>query len=513
MRKIAVISFVVLLCICIIVSLTSCLPNIGGDEGTHDIGANLSVARDRLKISDHASTPELKYACSDGETAVYVFYLGQVYNVPISYGAAHYYDGSSDIEITYTNTFLTEDSVTSTKSNCITNTVSYTSEDNIIKEDSGGGGAEINILDVLTISGSYNVKTTRENKSSVGSGQSYSYSDIYELSRSYTSSHSETIKYVLGEKNEPNYYYRLTLFAQCDVYAFAAYDSENDTVAVSFDLSANQSSLYYAIDKSDDSTFPATNAYQDKLVFDTAILKNSDLFDYRWNYLVNYELLGGSMTESLQSTYTPDGIVLPTPEREYYLFGGWYYDTSFENEATAKELTENPTDVTLYAKWEPVTWMLTFGEDFEMRKGRNHTGRGGKVWQLDKGYLEQYQNDGYLMQITLHYEVVRYGGDYVTGVAYIAVALQDTNDIVDASSGGIEYALKVESFEVGDSHKIYEGNITATTTPDTFYVKKICMLFDCNNDDILGGVLSTADDFYTVLKDSYIEITFVKADA
>ncbi len=511
MKKAIMLLLVILLFTSTVLCISSCA-NGNTDKNDASEGENLSVARDRLKISSYSQTPALKYACSDNETCVYVFYLGQVYNVPISYGAAHYYDGASDIEITYTNTYLTEDSVTSSKSSCISNTVSYTSEETIVKEEGGGAEITVNVLDMVNVSGRYNVKTTNGNKTSVGSGQSYSYSDIYELSRTYTTSKSETIKYVLGEKNEPNYYYRLTLFAQCDVYAFVAYDSEKDTVAVSFDLSANQNSLYYAIDKSDDSTFPASNAYQDKLVFDTSILENSDLFEYKWNYTVNYEPMGGTMTGALRDTYTPDGIVFPTPSREYYTFGGWYYDTSFAAKATESELTENPADVTLYAKWEPATWTLTFDEDFEMRKGRDHLGRGGKIWQLDKEYLEQYQNDGYLMQITLHYEVVRYGGDYVTGIAYIAVAMQDSNGIVDVSAGGIEGALKSESFEVSDSHKIYEGTITATTAPETFYVKQICMLFDCNNDDVLGGVLPTADDFYTVTKDSYIEITFIKAD-
>ena len=506
MKKVVLILLATLIFACMLLCITSCFDNVNG--GVTNTPQNLSVAKERLQVLSSQS-PTLKYVCSDGKTGVYVYHIGQIYNVPISYGAAHYYDGSSELEITYTGTNLTEEAVASSKSSSITSTVSYISEEVITEQREDGVTVGINVLDAVNVSGVYNVKTTTQNKTAVGSGGSYSYSDAYEMSRTFTASQGQTIKYVLGEKNEPNYYYRLTLFALCDVYAFAAYDSVNETLSVSFDLSVNQSSLYYAIDKSDVSTFPATNAYQSKLAFDTEILKSSNLFDYRWYYDVSYELMGGAMTEPLHGTYTPEGILLPIPEREYYEFGGWYYDSSFTEQATASKLAENPSDVTLYAKWEPVVWHLSVGRDFEMRKGRDYLGRDGFVWQLDKGYLEQYQNDGYMIQITLHYEVVRYGGDYSSGEAYIAVALQDSNDVVDVSS--IEYSLKSETFGLSDSHKIYEGEITATTTPDTFYVKKLCMLFDCHNDDILGGVLPSADDFYTVTKDTYIEISFVKA--
>ncbi len=49
--------------------------------------------------------------------------------------------------------------------------------------------------------------------------------------------------------------------------------------------------------------------------------------------------------------YVPEGeeVTLPTPEREGYIFAGWYKDENFTIQYNGEELTENET--TLYAKW------------------------------------------------------------------------------------------------------------------------------------------------------------------
>lgn len=61
------------------------------------------------------------------------------------------------------------------------------------------------------------------------------------------------------------------------------------------------------------------------------------------------------------------GITLPTPEKTGYTFGGWYKEAAFTNAVaspiTAAKLEEvfgEGTSITLYAKWTPVTYTITY---------------------------------------------------------------------------------------------------------------------------------------------------------
>lgn len=69
-------------------------------------------------------------------------------------------------------------------------------------------------------------------------------------------------------------------------------------------------------------------------------------------YTITYNSNGGTeQTDLTEQTNLPDP--LPTPTKEDYTFGGWYYDVLFTHEATAGD--ELTADVTLYAKWDTPT--------------------------------------------------------------------------------------------------------------------------------------------------------------
>ena len=75
----------------------------------------------------------------------------------------------------------------------------------------------------------------------------------------------------------------------------------------------------------------------------------------RW---ITFESNGGSKVEyDLQ--YSEDGITPPAaPEKDYYVFAGWYLDAQFE---TAYDFNTLPQSTcTLYAKWTPVEYTINY---------------------------------------------------------------------------------------------------------------------------------------------------------
>ncbi len=80
----------------------------------------------------------------------------------------------------------------------------------------------------------------------------------------------------------------------------------------------------------------------------------------KWNAYtgtVYFESNGGTQYEDV--SFKAQKIQLPTPEKEGYIFGGWYDNVKFEGEGLLKEFI--PTENTvLYAKWEAITGSVVF---------------------------------------------------------------------------------------------------------------------------------------------------------
>ena len=73
-------------------------------------------------------------------------------------------------------------------------------------------------------------------------------------------------------------------------------------------------------------------------------------------YSVSFDTAGGSCTTT-EKTYTYDSsATLPTPQRDAYTFAGWYNGTQKVTSGTWK----TPTNVTLVAKWTPITYSVIY---------------------------------------------------------------------------------------------------------------------------------------------------------
>lgn len=92
-------------------------------------------------------------------------------------------------------------------------------------------------------------------------------------------------------------------------------------------------------------------------------------------YPILYELAGGTNHPENPDAYTVyDTVILKNPERTGYQFQGWYAQEQYTDQITALpryDANHNPMApdaVTVYAKWEPLTYTITY----VLNDGTNH---------------------------------------------------------------------------------------------------------------------------------------------
>ena len=84
-------------------------------------------------------------------------------------------------------------------------------------------------------------------------------------------------------------------------------------------------------------------------------------------YTVSFSESGIENISFAENAIPAGGVTLPTPEKTGYTFGGWYKEDTFTNAVaspiTAAKLADvfgEGTSITLYAKWTPVTYTITY---------------------------------------------------------------------------------------------------------------------------------------------------------
>lgn len=81
-------------------------------------------------------------------------------------------------------------------------------------------------------------------------------------------------------------------------------------------------------------------------------------------YTLTYNLNEGTMPEGQSSsqeiTIETSLSSLPQPSRTGYTFAGWFTDPAFTEGTQKTEISGATADITLYAKWEPVIYTITY---------------------------------------------------------------------------------------------------------------------------------------------------------
>lgn len=77
-------------------------------------------------------------------------------------------------------------------------------------------------------------------------------------------------------------------------------------------------------------------------------------------YLVQFQTNGGSSMPSIRYEVGDDPITIPECVRYHYELLGWYENPSFSGSPVNKDAYIPTSDVTLYAKWDEVTYLYTY---------------------------------------------------------------------------------------------------------------------------------------------------------
>lgn len=143
---------------------------------------------------------------TDGEYNYYLFDLGYVKNVPISSGTAISYFGTGVLEIEFSSASVTTSSVERAIETTISETVSEQSLGSA--NLSIGGGFDTFFWLETGYSRSWGTVTDKQN----------STTNTYATTEEYAKTITDTISYKIGENGEQSGKYRITLFADCDMY-------------------------------------------------------------------------------------------------------------------------------------------------------------------------------------------------------------------------------------------------------------------------------------------------------
>jgi uncharacterized repeat protein (TIGR02543 family) len=121
--------------------------------------------------------------------------------------------------------------------------------------------------------------------------------------------------------------------------------------------------------------------------YDSDVVEDERFSDI--SYTIKYVLNGGTNSEDNPDTYkgTDETFKLKSPKKKGYKFAGWYTDKSFDSDKVTKIKKGSTGKITLYAKWTPITYSVTFdgnGADSgsmktkEYKYGRSYTLPGNK---------------------------------------------------------------------------------------------------------------------------------------
>ena len=130
----------------------------------------------------------------------------------------------------------------------------------------------------------------------------------------------------------------------------------------------------------------------DKLEGNYYIASNTTLYA-KWNSykgVIKFESNGGTGYNDLE--FCAQIVVLPTPKKEGYVFGGWYTNDSFSGNPLDSSFLPK-SDMTLYAKWHAITGSVTFESNGGTRYNKVNT-YGQKV-QLPTPEKEGYYFAGW----------------------------------------------------------------------------------------------------------------------
>lgn len=222
---------------------------------------------------------------------------------------------------------------------------------------------------------------------------------------------------------------------------------------------------------------PAKNGYKFAGWYSDSALKNAYTFTTmpaeditlyaKWTletYTINYNLVGGTNNKNNPSTFNIQSadITLQAPTKTGYNFAGWYTDSEYKN-AITKIATGTYGNVELYAKWDIITYTITYvtSEGTENTNATTYTVETDLAYLAD-ATLKGHTFGGWYSDSSYNTRVYQVGGGEVGNITLYAKFTANTYDVY--LDGTEEASVKV-SFDLnGASGSVATQTITESNT-------------------------------------------------
>lgn len=323
------------------------------------------------------------FAIMDYETNTdydaYFIYLGKIDWVPIASNTPKFYNGVTPIELTYSTTQTTQESVTKSMATTISHTTqtvdTHVDSDSTTDSDS----KTITNTNVVNVESSTKFKVPFIMNETIKVGYSHTWNDARQNSHSGTESHSdthtdsitdttsrtdtyqtfsswatsntETARFTIGGHGEDAGFYRYALMATCDVYVAVVHDLNDDDWGYQYSVFARPDSLFEGIDYSTTNQFGVgENAMA--LRFDTAIVECLSE-----SFTVSF-MIEDSVYET-QSVYNGRFVKAITEQSFLYndmVFIGWSVDGETVVDVTTYQITGDMTFIAVFSS----DWYLVY---------------------------------------------------------------------------------------------------------------------------------------------------------
>ena len=394
MRKFGMLlGLAVILCL----SLSSC--------GTHKTEKEINDSN-RYALVSATEAPQLQLEYEKAGARIGVYYLGRVSNVPLSAGDAVAHEKGKTSNAVYREDDFGQADLLTLKGYAISRVISGNVAESMTYTDANGNTGTVLVSSNPTVDQEHNIAEVLTcNKAFT---PLYAFADSYDSVRTFIEEKKVSTTALISKKGifHEACRTRVALFADCDFYAFAVYNSETNTVSVTYDLAVVDGSLGFGTDTSAESAFGASDANKGTLAFDPAVLAGAGIFDGIPQYTVTYETNGGSFITAPILTYTAASAALSTPTKQYFDFVGWYFDEALTEQATPETLRQRAANVTVYAKWSTQADVFTHESFIGLTsniKGEE-TGR-ISIAGISDEKIAAYTNEGYKARVTYYYTV------------------------------------------------------------------------------------------------------------
>lgn len=217
----------------------------------------------------------------------------------------------------------------------------------------------------------------------------------------------------------------------------------------------------------------------------------------KWNvqtYTISYINATDDNPNPTSYTYGTE-IVLQSLSKEGYDFGGWYTNSSYTNQITSITSTMSG-NLTLYAKWNPKTYNITYVVDADVENTNPTTHTYGTTTSLNGLSRTGYTFSGWYID-----------EEYTTSISYISST--SIGDItLYAKWTPIYYKI---AYNVGFTDDVLGNTISVSEgeNPTSFCLEDDIIL----SDGVLSGLYSDSyifDGWYTGSYSSYSGVTFNK---